>query len=139
MTPEALATLHGRAFAGQGRAWSADEFADLLNSPHAFAVRDVHSFALGRVVADEAELLTLATDPAHHRQGHASRVLAQFEAAASERGAARAFLEVAADNAPAIGLYISHGYTRIARRAGYYDTPSGRVDAVIMEKYLSRK
>ena len=51
-----MAALHARAFAGQGRAWSAAEFADLLASSLVFAVGDTRGFALGRVIADEAEV-----------------------------------------------------------------------------------
>ncbi|PKQ12235.1 MAG: ribosomal-protein-alanine acetyltransferase [Alphaproteobacteria bacterium HGW-Alphaproteobacteria-1] len=133
MTPETLATVHARAFAGQGRAWSAAEFAALMASPLVFVTGDTRGFALGRVIADEAELLTLATDPGHRRQGHARACLSAFAAEASARGADTAFLEVAEDNAAALALYDGAGFTQTARRAGYY--PGGRA-AVVMRKSL---
>ncbi len=133
MTPEALADTHARAFAGQGRAWSAAEFAALLASPHVFVTGDARGFALVRVIADEAELLTLATDPDHRRQGHARACLVAFFAEARARGAATAFLEVAEDNAAALALYRGAGFTQTARREGYY--PGGRA-AVVMQKHL---
>ena len=136
MTPEDMAICHARAFAGQGRAWTEGEFADLFASPFVFAVGDIHAFALGRVVADEAELLTLATDPEHRRKGLAQNVLAAFEGEVEARSAERIFLEVAADNTAALALYVRTGYNETTRRAGYYETPMGRVDAVIMEKRL---
>ncbi len=135
MTPESLATLHASAFADHARGWSADEFAQLLCSDTVFVVGDANAFAMGRVVLDEAELLTLARAPAVRGQGFGNNILLAFEHAASRRGARRFFLEVAADNAPALRLYTGAQYTEIARRKGYYTRPDGqRVDAIILEK-----
>lgn len=137
MTPEILAACHARAFADAGRAWSTEEFAGLLTSALVFAVGDARAFALGRVIADEAELLTLATDPAQRRQGLARRCLAGFEASAQARGAAMALLEVAEDNAPAQALYRTAGYRETARRPRYYARGHGiMVDALILSKRL---
>lgn len=135
MTPEALATLHASAFDGQARSWSADEFAQLLSSETVFVVGDTDAFAMGRVVADEAELLTLVRAPMVKGQGHGIKALLAFEKAAEQRGAERFFLEVADDNGPAIRLYLGAGYGEIARRKAYYKRPDGcRVDAIILEK-----
>jgi len=129
-----MAACHARAFAGTGRAWSAGEFADLTDSPLVFATGGPLAFALGRVIADEAELLTLACDPAHRRRGLGRARLSAFEAEARARGAVTAFLEVAADNAPARALYAATGYAQVARRTGYY--AGGTVDALILRKSL---
>jgi len=137
MTPEAMAATHARAFAGHGRAWSAPEFRALLQSDHVFSTGDAHAFALGRVVLDEAELLTLATDPAHRRAGRARACLTAFEAQAAARGAVSAFLEVAEDNAPALALYRAANYREMGRRKGYYTAPDGTpVDALVLAKTL---
>lgn len=136
MTPEELASLHARAFAGQGRAWSAAEFTELLSSGPVFAVDGGQGFALGRVVAGEAELLTIATAPEARRQGIGARTLCTFEQEAMSGGAVRIFLEVAQDNRAAIALYLGAGYVEVARRAGYYRRPDGtRTDAIVMEKH----
>ena len=135
MTPEQMAILHSRAFDGQGRPWSIQEFASLLDSPHVFCVSDEFAFALGRAIAGEAELLTLATDPAEQRQGLGRKAVKLFEAEAQRRGAEICFLEVAADNHAAIALYQSGAYHEIARREAYYEKPSGdRVDAIVFQK-----
>lgn len=145
MTPEAMAATHARAFAGHGRAWSTPEFRALLDSDHVFSIGDslgdslgdAHAFALGRVVLDEAELLTLATDPAHRRAGRARACLTAFEAQAAARGAVSAFLEVAEDNAPARALYHAANYREVGRRKGYYSSQSGAaVDALVLAKAL---
>jgi len=135
MTPEALASTHARAFAGVDRGWSSAEFAALLQGPGVFTVGDDRAFALGRVTADEAELLTLVTDPGARRQGRGRAALDAFEAAARARGAARAFLEVAEDNAAARGLYAAAGWEIIARRAAYYPRPAApAADALVLAK-----
>ncbi|MEZ5716069.1 MAG: GNAT family N-acetyltransferase [Paracoccaceae bacterium] len=136
MTPDALAALHARAY-DRLRPWSAGEFTALLDSPHVFLCAVPHAFALGRAVADEAELLTIATDPAHRRQGLARAQLSAFDTEAASRGAARALLEVDAENAAAIALYLGAGYQVLATRPGYYALPDGsRADALIMARSL---
>ena len=140
MTPEEMASLHASAFAGQGRAWTAQEFAALLDSDLVFAINSPNVFALGRVIAGEAELLTLAAHPDFQRQGLARACLARYEAKARNLGAETMFLEVAADNAAALGLYVSAGYTRMAVRAGYYHRAGmSPVDAVMMRKTVKGK
>lgn len=140
MTPEDMADLHARAFAGQGRAWSAAEFSDLLASPLVFAVGDLRGFALGRAITDEAELLTIATDPQARRQGIALACLAAFHTTARARGARSAFLEVADDNAAAKGLYRAAGYAQAAVRKGYYPRPNRpAVNALVLRCDLVEK
>lgn len=134
MTPAEMAALHFDAFIGQGRPWTEAEFAGLLESVHVFAVGDANAFALGRVVAGEAELLTIATDPRMRRRGLGRAALVAFEAEAAKRGAVRFFLEVAEDNAGARALYAVAGYAECGRRPGYYPARDGRVDAIAMEK-----
>lgn len=136
MTPEALAALHKAAF-DTLRSWTTEEFAALLQSPFVFATGDTRAFAMGRVIADEVELLTIATDPAHRRLGLGAARLADFHDAAAQRGATRSFLEVAADNTAAIALYLASGYAQDGRRPGYYRLADGRrLDALLMSRAL---
>lgn len=136
MTPDALARLHAAAFTTP-RPWSAREFSDLLASPHVFLVQRPDAFALGRCIADEAELLTIATDPARQRQGLGRATLTDFEVRAAERGATSGFLEVAAGNAAALTLYLGNGWQITGRRPRYYHAPDGTlIDAQILSKSL---
>ncbi|WP_264210916.1 GNAT family N-acetyltransferase [Leisingera thetidis] len=136
LAPERMAATHAAAFS-QSRPWSAAEIAALLDSPLIFAAGDERCFALVRVIADEAELLTIATDPAHQRQGLARICMAGCEAAARERGAAEMFLEVAEDNAAAQALYRACGFAECGRRAGYYRRAGAKAaDALLMRKAL---
>ncbi len=131
-----LAALHSSAIS-MPRPWSADEIAGLLTSPGCFLIDDPQGFALGRAVADEAELLTIVTAPEARRQGIARRLLAGFEAEAKARNAAIAFLEVAANNDAAIALYTAALYGQTGLRRGYYRSHEGLpVDALLFAKAL---
>ena len=137
MTPQELAHLHARCFETP-RPWSSTEFAAQLDSPLSQLFTAPHGFALVRVIADEAELLTIATDPDHRRQGHAHRILAQMHSALDVRNVNVTFLEVAANNTAAQALYRSNGYRESGTRRGYYRTPDGAaLDALIFERRLT--
>ncbi|PKP68690.1 MAG: ribosomal-protein-alanine acetyltransferase [Alphaproteobacteria bacterium HGW-Alphaproteobacteria-4] len=131
MTPAALAMLHAACFTSP-RPWSAAEFAGLMALPGVFLLGDSRGFVLGRAVAGEAELLTLAVTPALRRQGLGRALLAGFEAAAQAAGAEAAFLEVAAANAPARALYAGAGWREAGRRRGYYRLPGGSADDALV-------
>jgi ribosomal-protein-alanine N-acetyltransferase len=132
VTPTELALLHLRVFTVP-RPWSVAEFAGFLADPSCFLCHQPGGFLLGRVIADEAELLTLAVAPEARRQGIGAALLAEFMAQSAARGAGTAFLEVAADNRAALTLYHAAGFTAVGRRRGYYTTPAGQpVDALVL-------
>ena len=132
LTATEMARIHAACFT-MPRPWSAAEIATALADPLGIAVRDAHGFALGRVVADQGELLTLAVDPQAHRQGIGARLVAGFLAAAQGRGAESVFLEVAATNAAARALYEKCGFAQTGLRRGYYRDADGQgVDAVVL-------
>lgn len=136
MTPADLARLHALAFVVP-RPWSAAEFADLTARADTFLVGADDGFLLGRVIADEAELLTLAVAPAARRRGIGAALVGAFLERSAARGATTAFLEVAADNAAAIALYSAAGFARTGLRKGYFHHPDGRrIDALIMARAL---
>lgn len=136
MTPAALANAHAAAFSAT-RAWSEDEFAALLVHSGTFVAGDSNCFVLLRTVMDEAEVLTIATDPKRRRQGLARAILAEGEDLAKARGASTIFLEVAEDNEAAISLYTSSGYSQIGRRPGYYLPKDGQaIAALVLRKSL---
>lgn len=136
LTPAQMAATHKAAFI-QSRPWSEREFSDLLASKFTFAVGDDRCFALVQVIAGEAELLSIATHPDHQRQGLAADVMAAWHAQAARQNAERAFLDVAADNTPAIALYRNCGYAPHGRRPGYYKrTATETIDAILMQRPL---
>ena len=132
MTPADLARLHAVSFTTP-RPWTEAEFATLVAAPSTILLAEAQGFALGRTVLDEAELLTIATEPAARRQGVGRRLLDRWHEAAGQAGAVRALLEVAGDNGPAIAFYRGAGYRDAGVRRGYYRTPEGdRRDAILM-------
>jgi ribosomal-protein-alanine N-acetyltransferase len=137
MTPDQLAALHARCFRSPPP-WSSADFASFTADPLAFLlVEGDAAFLLGRAVAGEAELLTLAVAPESRRLGLGAKLLSRFLYQARLRGADQAFLEVSARNAAAIALYESQGFALSGRRRGYYATPEGgRVDALVMSRAL---
>lgn len=91
-------------------------------------------FSLVRKVADEAELLLLAVDPAVRRRGIGRALLDEFMASARQGGAARLHLEVRDGNA-AVALYRHAGFEPVGRRAAYYRGPGGELhDAVTLAR-----
>lgn len=139
MSPEALADLHARCFVSPPP-WTAAGFGGLLADPGVFLAAEAGGggFVLGRVVAGEVELLTLAVDPARRRQGVARGLMAAFEGEARGRGALEAFLEVAEDNTAARALYLACGWRLGGRRPGYYRNAAGEpVAALILCKSLA--
>lgn len=135
-TPQSLATLHDRAFTTP-RPWSADEFASLLAQDTVFLVTVPTGFALGRAIAGEVELLTIAVDPNARRNGAGRSLMAQFEKEAIARDSTESFLEVAEDNVAALSLYRRGGYYESGKRRGYYRAQNGGfLDALVLRKDL---
>ncbi len=107
-----------------GEAWTASQCAGLLPMPGVWlslASADARpaGFALGRVVAEEAELLLLAVKASDQRKTVGKQLLERFIVDAAERGATKLHLEVR-DGNPAVKLYISFGFSEIGRRKNYY-------------------
>lgn len=130
----ALAELHASCFAAP---WSESEFAALLGQPGVVALAEADGFILIRIAADEAEILTLAVQPAARRRGLGRRLVESGARAACAGGADRLFLEVAEDNAAARALYAAAGFVEAGRRRAYYPRPEGlAADALILARAL---
>ena len=127
-----MARLHGRCFTTP-RPWSAAEIGQILANPHSFALTGPYGFLLGQAVAGEAELLTIAVDPNQRRQGIGRAFVAEFCGFARQKAAQSAFLEVAANNIPAVAMYQACGFTQSGHRRAYYAGPDGTsIDALVM-------
>lgn len=137
------ARLHREAFVPMGeRGWTRQDIAGLLASPGTAGflleakAGDV-GMAIGRVAADEAELLTVAVSPRHRRQGAARRLLAAVIDWARQADAGALFLEVGVDNPAAHHLYRSLGFVEVGRRVAYYARVDGPpADAIVMRLTL---
>jgi len=83
----------------------------------------------------QADVVTLAVDPAHWGRGTGTALLNALLDEAGNRGCTEVLLEVREDNPRGRQLYLRHGFTEVGIRRGYYQ-PSG-VDAVVMRKGLA--
>jgi ribosomal-protein-alanine N-acetyltransferase len=89
-------------------------------------------YACWLTVADEAELLRVATDPRWRRRGVSTELVRQGLARLAAAGVRRCHLEVREDNAPAQALYRRLGFAPVGRRRGYY----GAADAELWARAL---
>jgi ribosomal-protein-alanine N-acetyltransferase len=78
------------------------------------------SFSLAWSVADELQLLDMASHPEHRRKGHARALLAELLRYAQREHKRLFLLEVRQSNEPAIRLYRSAGFETTGVRRGYY-------------------
>jgi ribosomal-protein-alanine N-acetyltransferase len=99
---------------------------------------EIVGFVMVRVAVGEAEILTLAVDPARRRQGLGAALVDGALETARRAGAHAVFLEVATDNPAAIALYGKLGFVEAGRRPRYYARREGpRVDALILRRDLT--
>ena len=120
-----MAAIHAVCFA---KGWDAAEIGQFLGVPGCLALvastsaaQAPQGFLIVRSAGDEAELLTLAVDPACRRLGLASALLAAATRALRGAGSKRLFLEVDQGNSAARGLYQSLGAIVVGRRPRYYE------------------
>ncbi|WP_439816747.1 ribosomal protein S18-alanine N-acetyltransferase [Zavarzinia sp. CC-PAN008] len=117
-----LAELHALCF---DRPWAESDFTALLASPGTVALVAERSgepagLAVGRVVLDEAEVLTIGVVPAARRHGLGRVLMAALTARLHAAGARQLHLEVSEINRPASALYHDLGFVVTGRRRGYY-------------------
>lgn len=125
-----MAEIHAESFTIP-RPWSAREFADLVSMAGVFVETTQRGFIMGRLIAGEAELLTLAVAPQARRSGEGRALVAAFLGHLGPDD--RAFLEVAAGNIPARSLYKATGWAETGLRRAYYRHAGGAAeDAVVM-------
>ena len=133
------ARLHAADFA---HPWSADEMASLIarSTTLAAAALDpasgrLRGFVLSRLAADEAEILTIAVEPAWRGKGVGRALLAENLRQVANAGGKTMFLEVDEANASAHALYARFGFIKVGERVGYYRRKDGsRATAVVMRK-----
>jgi ribosomal-protein-alanine N-acetyltransferase len=138
------AQIHREAFGAE--AWDVRALADVMAMPGAAGRIAVDStlgdhrplgFSLLLLVANDAELLTIAVAPAARRHKVGMALVEDFLDIGTEAGAANAFLEVAEDNVPAQRLYAQLGFRQEGVRRDYYRRPGNkRVAAHLLRRRL---
>jgi ribosomal-protein-alanine N-acetyltransferase len=81
----------------------------------------------------EADVLTVGVLPEYRNAGIGTAFMEQLENWATDKEANAMMLEVGVDNANAIALYESLGYSEISVRQNYY---GAGLDAIVMRKDL---
>jgi ribosomal-protein-alanine N-acetyltransferase len=129
-----LAQLHGASF---HRGWGEAEFEQML--VHRLRLgRKIIGFAVSRMGADEAEILSIAIDDAYRGRGLSRDLLLIHLGHLAGHGVRRIFLEVEENNAPARRLYERAGFAVVGRRERYYRQPDGeQLNALLMRRDLS--
>ncbi len=131
------ASLHSASFA---RGWTEVELSRLITDPNveANALVSQHTlaaFILSRIAADEAEVLTIAVDPAWRKQGLGRQLLANHLARLAGRRVMALFLEVEDENKAARTLYARSGFEQVGERQAYYARPDGtRGHALVLRR-----
>jgi ribosomal-protein-alanine N-acetyltransferase len=135
-----LAVLHEASF-GAAR-WSAKQFADslVLQTTQALLVsegKSPYGFILFQVAGEDGEILTFCIEPNARHKGAGLFLLREALQMMRQKGARKAFLEVASDNGAALALYKKAGFCGMGKRARYYARGTERIDAVLMELSLN--
>ncbi|MFZ4805855.1 MAG: GNAT family N-acetyltransferase [Hyphomicrobiaceae bacterium] len=131
----AIASLQADLF---DQSWPAGDIEGLLAPPVAVAHLAFEGgrpigFVVGRVVADEAEILTIGVAAPCQGRGIARDLLTAWMSEVRVAGVGNLFLEVADGNQPAIALYTGAGFRVTGRRPGYYHRRDGSLgDALMM-------
>lgn len=133
----AVAFLHG---------WSSDDFRSLITQDTVFGFvartegkpNDACGFVLARLVAGEAEILTIAVARDVQRQGVGRALMDAVLRHLYQERAETLFLEVDEANVAAQALYRRLGFQKVGDRPAYYETPNGRSAALILRRDLKR-
>jgi ribosomal-protein-alanine N-acetyltransferase len=133
----ALGELEGSAFSDP---WSLAMLEEALALRGAIALvaesgGQVIGSVMGRQVADEGEILTIAVDPGHRRKGLGGRLLRAALQQMAAAGVATVWLEVRSSNLVARMMYLANGFVAAGVRRGYYRRPTE--DALILKHEIA--
>jgi ribosomal-protein-alanine N-acetyltransferase len=135
-----LAELHGESF---HRGWGEAEFEVMLAERNTLVHRlrtgrKIIGFAVSRIAADEAEILSIAVAASHRGRGLSRNLLLTHLGHLAGRGVRTVFLEVEENNHPARKLYERAGFGIAGRRERYYQQANGEpLNALLMRRDLS--
>ena len=134
-----LAQLHGTSF---HRGWGESEFERMLAERNTLVQRlrlrrKIIGFAVSRMGADEAEILSIAIDAGHRGKGFSRNLLLTHLGHLAGYGVRSILLEVEENNHPARRLYQWAGFTVVGRRERYYQQDGEQLNALLMRRDLS--
>ncbi len=135
------AALHALSFA---HPWTTAELEQLLDAKEVLADGALNGqghvlfgFLLSRIAADEAEILTIAVDPALRKSGIGAKLMTAHLAKLAAARVKTLFLEVDEGNAAARALYARFGFQIVGERKAYYRAADGgKATALVMRRDL---
>jgi len=120
--------------------WSTGIFKDCIKAGYDCQLmlldEELIGYGVLQSAAGEAHILNLCIDARWQRQGHARHLLGHLVQLSLNALADIVFLEVRPSNPRAISLYEQNGFNEIGLRRDYYDSATGREDAVVMARSL---
>ena len=122
---------------GLSRSKDAGLIKTLCHHPHCFGLlAGTDSFSDGFILlqqaGDTADIIEFCVRPSAQKHGIGHQLLEKMLEEARSRDIGRIMLEVASTNKNAIRLYSSSGFEQVGQRPGYYPTPDGNIDALVM-------
>lgn len=122
------------AFA-HGSPWTEEQYKQTVARPDlTFFIAEIEDrpvgYVGGKVILDEAEVYSIAVEPAFQNQKVASQLIEAYKTHCRANGVQILFLEVRESNLTARNFYVAHQFKEISRRKGYYNDPEE--DAIIM-------
>lgn len=119
-----IAAIHAKLF---DPAWDDAAVTALLDHPASAAYlavlgqpKQTVGFVMSQIAGDEAEILSIGVAPDFQRSGLGRTMLEGLIRSLRRAEITKLFLEVAADNIPALVLYKKLGFDEIGRRKAYY-------------------
>ena len=113
--------------------WSSEGLSESVSHGIAWAAEEVGHVAgilIGRLAADEFEILNLAIEKGARRRGLGTQLVNTALESARAEGALQTYLEVRASNQGGITFYTRLGFSVCGRRPKYYRKPVE--DAVLL-------
>ena len=137
MRPEHIASVARLERENFSLPWSENVLSSELKNPLSLWVVATNDGAVigyvgAQIVPDEADMMNLAVDAQHRRQGIGKALVEHLIASLQERMVRSLTLEVRVSNAPAVSLYEGMGFLTVGRRPNYYQKP--KEDAWILRK-----
>jgi ribosomal-protein-alanine N-acetyltransferase len=106
--------------------WSSESLSESVSRGIAWAAEEsgrVAGILIGRVAADEFEILNLAVEKRSRRRGLATQLVTTALEHARTEGAKQTYLEVRDGNLDGIAFYTRLGFNVCGRRPNYYRNP----------------
>ena len=112
--------------------WSERQILDVCNDIYVLKDKTITlGFIVIKKISPDAAIHNLIIKDNYRNQG-LGKVLIRLILGALEESITRIYLEVAANNEPALRLYRALGFTEIGRRQGYYSGEKLQSDAITM-------